>query len=160
MNTPQDGRDATSANPATGGRATTAPATPEGATILGPAHKAGNAGPGPRIMAASTLTEDEVLNGAGEKLGVIEEIMLDVPSGRIAYAVLASGGFLGMGDKLFAIPWNALTLDPDHHCFRLNVSKERLRAAPGFDKQRWPTMADQRWAAELHSYFGSRPYWE
>jgi sporulation protein YlmC with PRC-barrel domain len=143
-----------------GGRPATPPTAPEGAAILGPAHKPGNAGPGPRIMAASTLTGDDVLNAAGEPLGVIEEIMLDVPSGRIAYAVLAAGGFLGMGNKLFAIPWNALALDPDHHCFRLDVSRERLRTAPGFDRQRWPTMADSRWASELHSYYGSRPYWE
>lgn len=151
-----------STEPATpaSGRTTTPPATAEGAAILGATHKPGNAGPGTRIMAASTLTGDEVLNGAGETLGVIEEIMLDVPSGRIAYAVLASAGFLGMGNRLFAIPWNALSLDPGHRCFRLDVSRERLRAAPGFDRQRWPTMADPRWAAELHSYYGLRPYWE
>jgi hypothetical protein len=86
--------------------------------------------------------------------------MLDVPSGRVAYAVLSSGGFLGIGDKLFAIPWSALTLDADNKCFILNIDKERLKNAPGFDKDHWPSMADQRWATEVHSYYQRRPYWE
>ena len=69
-----------------------------------------SAGPGPEVMDAATLIGDKVVNAAGESLGEIEAIMLDVRSGRIAYAVLSFGGFLGMGSKLFAIPWNALTL--------------------------------------------------
>jgi len=119
-----------------------------------------NEGPGPRIMAADTLEGDDVMNSKGESLGEIKHIMIDVPSGRVAYAVLSFGGFLGMGDKLFAIPWQALQLDPANHGFILDVDKERLRAAPGFDKEHWPSMADQRWAVELHEYYSSRPYWE
>jgi len=111
-------------------------------------------------MAADTLEGDDVVNAQGEHLGVIKSIMIDVPSGRVAYAVLSSGGFLGIGDKLFAIPWNALTLDADNKCFVLNIDKERLKNAPGFDKDHWPSMADQRWATEVHSYYQTRPYWE
>ncbi len=117
-------------------------------------------GPGPQVMAAETLTGDEVVNSAGDKLGKIESIMLDVSSGRIAYAVLSSGGFLGIGDKLFAIPWQALKLDADNHCFILEVDKAQLQNAPGFDKDNWPLMGDQQWASEIHSYYGTRPYWE
>jgi len=117
-------------------------------------------GPGPEIMAADTLEGDSVVNARGEDLGKIEDIMLDVQRGRIAYAVLSSGGFLGMGDKLFAIPWNVLTLDADRKCFVLDVDKERLENAPGFDKDHWPSMADMRWASEVHSFYGQRPYWE
>jgi len=119
-----------------------------------------NEGPGPRIMAADTLEGDTVVNAAGEDLGEIKDIMIDVPSGRVAYAVLSFGGFLGIGDKLFAIPWQALQLDPENHRFVLDVDKERLRAAPGFDKDHWPSMADERWAVEIHEYYSSRPYWE
>jgi sporulation protein YlmC with PRC-barrel domain len=129
---------------------------PEGARIVGGPYRPDSEGPGPRVMSASTLEGDEVMNRAGEKLGTIEEIMLDVPTGRIAYAVLSSGGFLGVADKLFAVPWNALTLDPENHCFLLDVSKERLRKAPSFDKDHWPSMADERWASELHRYYGPR----
>ena len=117
-------------------------------------------GPGPEIMAAATLTGNDVVNAAGEDLGEIEHIMLDVPRGRIAYAVLSFGGFLGMGEKLFAIPWNALKLDVTNKCFILNASIEQLQNAPGFDKGQWPSMADQKWARDIHSYYSSPPYWE
>jgi sporulation protein YlmC with PRC-barrel domain len=132
----------------------------QGATIVGSSYRAGNDGPGPRVMGASTLSGDDVVNRQGEKLGTIEEIMLDVPTGRIAYAVLSAGGFLGIGDKLFAIPWRSLTLDPENKCFVLDIAKERLEQAPGFDKERWPSMADENWARELHTYYRVRPYWE
>src|SRR5689334_19132168 len=104
-----------------------------------------HSGPGPDVMAASTLEGDAVRNSAGEDLGKIEDIMLDVQSGQVAYAVLSFGGFLGVGNKLFAVPWSALTLDTDNECFVLDVSKDRLKDAPGFDKDHWPSMADPRW---------------
>src|SRR5512146_2098640 len=95
-----------------------------------------------RVLSAGTLTGDHVRNSAGEDLGKIEEIMIDVPTGRVAYAVLSFGGFLGLGDKLFAIPWDPLSLDETTHKFLLNVPKSRLENAPGFDKNNWPDMAD------------------
>jgi sporulation protein YlmC with PRC-barrel domain len=132
----------------------------QGAKIAGSSYRDHNDGPGPRVMGASTLSGDDVVNRQGEKLGTIEEIMLDVLTGRIAYAVLSAGGFLGIGDKLFAIPWRSLTLDPENKCFVVDVGKERLEQAPGFDKDRWPSMADESWARELHTYYRVRPYWE
>lgn len=119
-----------------------------------------NPGPGPILMSSDSLTGDSVVNSMGEDLGKIEAIMLDVPRGRVAYAVLSFGGFLGLGDKLFAIPWEALTLDAERECFVLDVEKDRLKNAPGFDKDHWPAMADLQWANNIHSYYGSRPYWE
>jgi sporulation protein YlmC with PRC-barrel domain len=119
-----------------------------------------NEGPGPYVMTADTLEGNQVVNADGEDLGEIEDIMLDVPNGRIAYAVLSFGGFLGVGEKLFAIPWQALTLDADNKCFILDVPKEKLQQAPGFDKDHWPSMADMRWATEIHKYYGMTPYWE
>ena len=111
-------------------------------------------------MGASTLQGDSVINSAGDDLGHIEEIMLDVGRGQIAYAVLSFGGFLGVGNKLFAVPWSALILDADRKCFVLDVPKEQLETAPGFDKEQWPSMADPRWQAEVDRYYGARPYWE
>lgn len=118
----------------------------------------GKSGPGPRLMGANTLTGNEVANRQDEDLGDIKEIMLDVPSGRIAYAVLSFGGFLGMGDKLFAVPWNALTLDTTNKRFILDVTKERLKSAPGFDKDDWPDMADASWIKGVHAYYGVKYY--
>lgn len=116
-------------------------------------------GPGPEVMAADTLEGDRVVNAAGETLGKIRDIMIDVPSGRVAYAVLSVGGLAGIGDKLFAIPWAALILDADNHCFVLNVDKEKLKNARGFDKDHWPSMADPRWASTIYEYYDTPPYW-
>lgn len=115
-------------------------------------------GPGPEMMGANTLIGNDVYNHHAEDLGDIKEIMLDLRNGTVAYAVLSFGGFLGMREKLFAVPWHALTLDTQHKRFVLNVEKERLQNAPGFDKDKWPNMADQSWANEIHSYYGTKPY--
>jgi sporulation protein YlmC with PRC-barrel domain len=113
-----------------------------------------------RVLSASTLASDRVVNARGEDIGKIDEIMIDVPTGRVAYAVLSFGGFLGMGDKLFAIPWSRLTLDEDNKVFLLDLDRATLERAPGFDKNNWPDMADQAWGAEIYSYYGSEPYWD
>jgi sporulation protein YlmC with PRC-barrel domain len=114
-------------------------------------------GPGPALMGADTLIGDGVVNGDDDKLGDIKEIMLDMQTGQVAYAVLAFGGFLGMGEKLFAVPWQALHLDTTNHRFVLDVEKERLKHAPGFDKDAWPDMADVGWATEVHTFYGTDP---
>ncbi len=114
-------------------------------------------GPGPRLMGADTLVGNDVFNREGEDLGEIKEIMLDISNGKVCYAVLSFGGFLGMGDKLFAVPWNALKLDTENQRFELNVKKDRLEDAPGFEKDDWPDMADQSWVDEIHSYYGITP---
>ena len=137
----------------------TGSARSQGANITGASHLDDHSGPGPDVMAASDFEDQNVVNLQDEDLGEIEEIMLDVRSGRIAYAVLTAGGFLGMGEKYFAIPWNALTLDTDRKCFILDVSKDKLKDAPGFDKDHWPSMADESWGSSVHNYYGSRPYW-
>jgi sporulation protein YlmC with PRC-barrel domain len=112
------------------------------------------------VLAASTLAGNSVRNSAGDDLGKIDEIMIHIPSGRVAYAVLSFGGFLRMGNKLFAVPWSALKVDEDEHCFILNVDKRTLENAPGFDKDDWPDMTDVRWGAEIFTYYGATPYWE
>ena len=112
------------------------------------------------VLSASTLAGDSVRNAAGENLGKIDEIMIDIPSGRVAYAVLSFGGFLGMGDKLFAVPWSALKVDEDEKCFILNVDKRTIEQAPGFDKDNWPDMSDTSWGNQISSYYKVEPYWE
>lgn len=114
-------------------------------------------GPGPALMGADTLIGDSVVNAQEEDLGDIREIMLDMQTGQVAYAVLAFGGFLGMGEKLFAVPWQALHLDTVNKRMVLNVDKERLKSAPGFDKDAWPDMSDVSWAGGIHSFYGTDP---
>lgn len=112
----------------------------------------------PGLMGADTLIGEDVYNDQDEDLGDIKEIMLDMRSGRVSYAVLAFGGFLGMGEKLFAVPWDALTLDTVNKRFILKVTKERLKDAPGFESDHWPDMASTAWADTIHSYYGTKPY--
>ena len=112
-----------------------------------------------KVMSASTLIGDDVKNHSGQDLGKIEEIVLDTEQNRIAYAVLSFGGILGVGDKLFAIPWQALNLDTDEKCFYLDVNKEKLESAPGFDKNNWPDMANNDWGMRVHDYYSVKPYW-
>lgn len=113
-----------------------------------------------RVLAASTLTGNRVRNFPGDALGTIDEIMLDIPSGKIAYAVLSFGGVLGIGNKLFAVPWNALAVDEDDKCFTLDVDRKKLESAPGFDKDNWPDMTDTGWESKIFKYYGVEPYWE
>ena len=117
-------------------------------------------GPGPEVMASDTLEGDRVVNASGENIGKIRDIMIDVPTGRVAYAVLSFGGVMGMGSKLFAVPWNALVLDTDNKCFVMNTDKKRLENAPGFDKDNWPDMADPSFATSIYEYYETPPYWQ
>ena len=112
------------------------------------------------VISASTLMGDKVVNAKGENLGQIKELMIDPQTGHVGYAVLSFGGFLGMGDKLFAIPFQSLQLRPDQHEFVLDVPVDKLKAAPGFDKNDWPKTADRKWGTEIHTYYGATPYWE
>ena len=114
-------------------------------------------GPGPSLMGANTLLGNDVYNKDGQDLGDIKEFMLDMSSGKDANAVLSFGGVLGLGDKLFAVPWAALTLDTVNKRFTLNVPKEALKDAPGFDKDRWPSMSDRTWESGVHKFYGT-PY--
>lgn len=113
-----------------------------------------------RVMSASTLIKETVKNPQGEDLGNLKEIMLDVNTGNVAYAVLSFGGFLGMGDKLFAIPWEAFTLNTNKEHLVLNIDKERLKDAPGFDKDNWPKTPNSDYINQVHSHYGYKPYWE
>ena len=116
-----------------------------------------NDGPGPSLMGANTLLGNDVNNKDGEDLGDIKEFMIDMASGKVAYAVLSYGGVLGLGDKLFAVPWPALKLDTVNKRFTLDVVKGILKDAPGFDKDKWPAMSDKTWAGGVHKFYGT-PY--
>jgi sporulation protein YlmC with PRC-barrel domain len=115
----------------------------------------GQKGPGPELMGADTLIGDHVHNLKNEHLGEIKEIMLDMRTGKIAYAVMSSGGVLGIGEKLFAVPWEALTLDTVNKRFTMNMDKAQIENAPGFDTDHWPNMANQQWASQIHDYYGT-----
>lgn len=110
---------------------------------------------------ASKLIGSNVVNPEGKDLGKIEDVAIDPDSGRVAYAVLSFGGFLGIGDKYFAIPWQSLKFgNQDDEKITLAVEKSQLENAKGFDKDNWPDMANEQWARQTHTSFGAEPYWE
>jgi len=105
---------------------------------------------------ASKVIGAAVKNPTGEDLGKIEDFVVDPASGQTKYAVLSFGGFLGIGDKYFAIPWHALNLQrdsTDKFHFVLFVSKGRMKNAPGFDKNNWPDVGNPKWASDVDTYF-------
>ena len=114
----------------------------------------------PHLLTSSAICSDKVTNNAGESLGKIEDLMIDLNTGRIAFAVLSFGGFLNMGTKLFAIPWEALKVDGVKKEFILHVDKAKLEKATGFDKDNWPNMADPSFSNTIYSHYGYKPYWE
>ena len=109
-----------------------------------------------RVLPAATLTGNRVRNPAGEDLGKIEELMIDLATGRLAYAVISFGGFLGIGDKLFAVPWRALTWNERDHEFIMHVDRRELEQAPGFNPNRWPDMADPSWSSQVDEFYAKR----
>ena len=116
--------------------------------------------PPPRLMTASKMRGSKVINRQDETLGEIDDIVFDAPRGAIAYAAMASGGFLGLGERLFAVPWTALTYDAGRECFVLNAQKESFENAPGFDKDRWPTEAGAEWHEQVHRHYGAPLFWQ
>jgi sporulation protein YlmC with PRC-barrel domain/hemerythrin-like domain-containing protein len=111
----------------------------------------------PEVLSATTIEGDKVVNEKGEDLGNIKDIMIDLQDGSVSYVVLSFGGFLGLGDKYFGVPWKAIHKDPGSHNFILNVEKERLENAPGFDKDRWPGTTDEahrEYVTSIYDYYG------
>ena len=92
-----------------------------------------------RTLGATSLVGDTVVDPSGNDVGKIEELMIDVVTGRIAYAVLSFGGFLGMGDKLFALPWSSVTVDETNKRFVANVTRDSLERARASTRTGGPT---------------------
>jgi sporulation protein YlmC with PRC-barrel domain len=115
----------------------------------------------PKVLSASTLVGDKVTNVNGEDLGTVEEIMLDLARGRIAYVVLSFGRVNWMpNNKLFAVPWEALTVSFHDKKVILDVSQETLKSAPGFDRDKWPDLGDFDWLATVYRSYNRDPYWK
>ena len=112
------------------------------------------------IVVKKTILGAKVVNAEREDLGTIEDLVLDSRDDKVAYAILSFGGFLGMGDKHFAIPWQALAFDISQKLAVLNIDKNRLKNAPGFDKDNWPDMTNTEWGVRIHNHYGYKPYWE
>lgn len=113
------------------------------------------------ILSSSTLMHNDVVNLKGEGLGEIKDFMIDTENGRVVYAVLSFGGLWGLGDKLFALPMDALRVDTKNERFVTDLRKDQLENAPGFDKNNWPKTAAQRdFVESVYSHYGYEPYYD
>ena len=113
------------------------------------------------VVSASKIIGEAVVNRQDESLGKIHELVIDAKEGHLAYAVLSFGGFMGMGNKYFAMPWKAFEFSNTENKLILNVDKKKLETAPGFDKDaKWPDFADRTWGDTVHKYYGYEPYWK
>jgi sporulation protein YlmC with PRC-barrel domain len=122
--------------------------------------------PATDIVKLSEIIGMTVENPQRDNLGEITDVVVDPSNGNVAYAVLAAGGFLGLGEKYFAIPWGAFQpmADSDDKGdvkrLILDADKDRLQNAPGFDKDNWPDMANPEWGQTVHTYYGQQDYWQ
>jgi hypothetical protein len=109
------------------------------------------------IVNSNEVVGVKVENPIGEDLGKVEAIMLDKMSGQAVYVVLSFGGFLGMGDKLFAMPWHIFSYSPTKEKFIISLDQEKLKNSPGFDKDHWPDMSSTTWNTSIKDYYGDSP---
>jgi hypothetical protein len=112
-----------------------------------------------RLIAADKVEGTPVKNGRGEQLGTIERVMIDKRSGKVAYAIMAFGGFLGTGEHRHPLPWSVLTYDTDLDAYVVDLDKDKLQDAPTFMPNENVDWADEAWARNIHDYYGARPYW-
>lgn len=115
----------------------------------------------PRLLSARTIEGTTVENPRGKDIGEIKDIMIDLERGYVAYVVLSFGGLLGFGEKLFAVPIEAFRFDmiDSEETIILDVDKEKLDNAPGFDKEHWPDHPDRNFISSVYTHYGYQPYW-
>lgn len=112
------------------------------------------------LLRSTALFDYRVKSPQGEELGKIEEVIIDMEVGRVAYAVLSFGGFLGLGNKWVPVPWDAVVLRPAEKVLLLNIDTDKLQKAPNFEGTTLPELANRQWGAVIHTYYGYPPYWE
>jgi hypothetical protein len=108
----------------------------------------------------STILGSSVQNLQGEELGTLHDLVVNPADNRVVYGVLASGGLLGLGKKLFAVPLSALKRTAEVDTLLLDMDQERLKQAPEFNPHNWPQMTDRQWIASVYTFYGLQPYWE
>lgn len=112
------------------------------------------------LISSEKVEGTAVRRSDGDKVGAIENVMIDKRTGKVAYAVMSFGGFLGMGEEYYALPWSTLRYNEQLDAYELNVSDDQLRNAPlattdFFDNG----VADRQWEDNIHRHYRAQPYW-
>lgn len=116
--------------------------------------------PSGRLIGADQVQGTVVYNLAGEKLGSVEDVMLDKVSGRVAYAVLSFGGFLGIGDRFYPLPWEKLRYDTERGGYVVDIDRSMLEGAPSYAEDEVVSWDDRAWGERVAGHYGARPFWD
>jgi PRC-barrel domain protein len=111
------------------------------------------------LISSDKVEGTRVMNPAGEKLGTVENVMIDKISGKVAYAVMSFGGFLGIGHRHHPLPWGMLKYDTNLNGYVVNLDKQMLEKAPTYADDEPVDLADQEYGRRLHDYYNVPPYW-
>jgi hypothetical protein len=112
-----------------------------------------------RLISSDKVQGTTVYNPSGEKIGSIEDVMIDKLSGKVAYADMTFGGFLGIGNRHHPLPWSVLKYDTEMDGYVVNIDKDRLENAPSYEPDKRPDWEDESWGRQVHSYYNVTPYW-
>jgi PRC-barrel domain len=112
------------------------------------------------LISSDKVEGTAVYDRKGEKLGSIHTVMIDKISGKVAYAVMSFGGFLGIGDRYHPLPWHVLTYETGEGGYVVDLDQSKLEGAPTYGTSETPNWSDRRWGQQVHDYYGARPYWE
>jgi hypothetical protein len=113
-----------------------------------------------RLIGSDKVEGTSVRRSNGDKIGSIDRVMIDKRSGKVAYAVMSFGGFLGMGEDYYALPWSALRYNENLDAYELNVSDDQLRNAPAASANFFDAgVIDRRWEDDIHQHYRAAPYW-
>jgi sporulation protein YlmC with PRC-barrel domain len=115
--------------------------------------------PSGRLIAAKRVQNTTVYNTALEKLGTIEDVMIDKQTGRIAYAILAHGGFLGIGDQYYPLPWEKLQYNREIGGYVVDISQDVLQGAPSYTDEATAAWHDDAWGRNIYAHYGVEPFW-
>ena len=116
--------------------------------------------PSGNLIGANQVQGTTVYNTSSEKLGSVADVMIDKESGRIAYAVLSFGGFLGIGDRYYPLPWEKLRYDTELGGYIVDVDRETLEGAPSYSDDAAASWNDDAWGRNVYAYYGVHPYWD
>ena len=111
------------------------------------------------LIGSDKVEGTNVYRSNGEKVGQIERVMIDKISGKVAYAVMSFGGFMGIGEDYYPLPWSLLTYNTQLEGYEVNISEQQLRGAPKYSKHESWDWSDRARERKVYDYYGVSPYW-
>jgi hypothetical protein len=111
------------------------------------------------LIASDKVEGTEVYRSNGDHIGEIERVMIEKRSGKVAYAVMSFGGFMGMGEDYYPLPWSVLTYNERLGGYEVNISDTQLKGAPKFSRDEDWDWSDRERGRRIYDYYGATPYW-